>query len=137
MGEAVGFTRLPNFMIDDYWSEIEPLIKKPFDKMNVDYYTLEDIRGFIKDESMQAWIAIDEKIKGCVITDVINYPRKRILELLFIGGEDLDSWLYGWENIKDFAKKEGCKEIKSEGRPGWIKKADPKMTTTVYYWDLT
>jgi hypothetical protein len=136
MGETVEFTGLPGYMVDGYWDDIKPLIDKALKKQEVSEYTLDDIKGFLKERDMQAWVALDEKIIGCVITQIINFPRKKVLDVLFIGGERFDTWAYGWNILNEFAKDQGCKKIKGDGRDGWVKKIPGAKVTKLYTWDI-
>jgi hypothetical protein len=68
-------------------------------------------------------IAFDEEtFKGAVVTNIMNYPQKKILCMQFCGGEELKLWKQPMlDLLKRFARDLGCEGIESTGRPGWAK----------------
>jgi hypothetical protein len=101
------------------WNEVEPLIKKALD----DCYTTDDIlQGLIKN-SFQLFISWNNKVESAVVTEVAQYPQKKILRYFLAGGNNLNNWLESiQETIEKFAKHNNCNSIEVAGRKGWAKK---------------
>ena len=101
------------------WNEVEPLIKKALD----DCYTTDDIlQGLIKN-SFQLFISWNNKVESAVVTEVAQYPRKKILRYFLAGGNNLNNWLEPiQETIEKFAKHNNCNSIEVAGRKGWARK---------------
>ena len=101
------------------WNEVEPLIKKALD----DRYTTDDIlQGLIKN-SFQLFISWNNKVESAVVTEVAQYPRKKILRYFLAGGNNLNNWLEPiQETIEKFAKHNNCNSIEVAGRKGWARK---------------
>ena len=59
-----------------------------------------------------------------MITEIIEYPRLKAINLLFCGGDykELQSML---PSIEQFAKHFGCKRLYGGGRKGWLRKLKP------------
>jgi len=101
------------------WNEVEPLIKKALD----DCYTTDDIlQGLIKN-SFQLFISWNNKVESAVVTEVAQYPQKKILRYFLAGGNNLNNWLEPiQETIEKFAKHNNCNSIEVAGRKGWARK---------------
>ena len=76
----------------------------------------EDIENGIHTGAMQLWPAP----KGCIVTEIVVYPNTRALNVFLAGGE-LDEILHMTENVKEWAKLEGCSFASFNGRFGWQK----------------
>jgi hypothetical protein len=79
-------------------------------------HTLEDVVQSIQTGAMQFWPAP----RGCAVTEVVNYPQKKVLHIFLAGGEmdqiiDMDS------SAVEFAKMNGCTGMSIAGRKGWAK----------------
>ena len=71
------------------WNEVEPEIKKALD----DCYTAQDILDGLIQKRFQLFISWEDKVESAVITEIAQYPRKRILRYFLAGGKNLDNWL--------------------------------------------
>ena len=79
-------------------------------------HDIEDIIQGILANKMQYW----ENDKCAVVTEVIDYPKKRVLHVFLAGGElegirDLEHSAVEW------AKSIGCSAFTLTGRRGWEK----------------
>ena len=101
------------------WNEVEPLIKKALD----DCYTTDDILQGLVNNSFQLFISWNNKVESAVVTEVAQYPQKKILRYFLAGGNNLNNWLESiQETIEKFAKHNNCNSIEVAGRKGWAKK---------------
>lgn len=66
--------------------------------------------------TMQLWPAE----KGCIVTEIVVYPKKKALNV-FLGGGELDQILDMHENVIEWAKAQGCECLMMTGRFGWKK----------------
>lgn len=113
---------VPPQYIDTCWSKVEP-----FAKLAADYtygrYTSDDIYDSVVENDYQMWVAMDDgEFKGLVVTNVINYPKRKLLAMQFCGGVDLKLWKTPMlELLQKFGSEMGCDGIESTGRPGWAK----------------
>ena len=65
---------------------------------------------------MQLWPAE----KSCLVTEIIKYPKKKVLNV-FLGGGDLTEILEMHESVINWAKQQGCTALNMTGRFGWKK----------------
>ena len=90
------------------WNEIEPLIKKALD----DCYTADDILKGLVFEKFQLFISWENKVESAVVTEVAQYPQKKILRYFLAGGNNINNWLEPiQEKNEKFAKLNNCNYI--------------------------
>src|SRR3954470_18682230 len=68
----------------------------------------------------QLWLIIrDPDVIGCGITQIVDEPYRRVLEIIAIGGRELKDWLHFDGYVGDRAKKEmGAVAVRVFCRPG-------------------
>lgn len=125
--------------IGTVWEEIKPLLIKTLEYAD-GKYNLDDIYTAIKSRDMQLWVVYDNKgILSFCVTQIIIYPRKKVLSMPFVGGVEMLRWLHLTDIIKDFAREKGCDFAEGYARDGWIKVLKPfgfKKTYTIIKADL-
>ncbi len=72
---------------------------------------------------MQLWIAIEEKeIIIAMVTQIIPYPRKKVLRVIAIAGERfIEAHKRFNDIVETFAVNVGCSSMELWGRKGWKK----------------
>jgi len=75
-----------------------------------------DVAEGIYKGSMQLW----PTPRGCIVTEIVVYPRKKVLNV-FLGGGELDQILEMHEDVIAWAKAQGCSALTMTGRFGWKK----------------
>jgi len=76
----------------------------------------DDIVAGIRDGNLQFWPAPD----ACVVTEVLDYPRKRVLHVFLAGGR-LATIKDMTDSIRAWARAQGCSGATLYGRPGWAR----------------
>tara|TARA_R100001082_G_C4365746_1_gene161845 strand:- start:608 stop:997 length:390 start_codon:yes stop_codon:yes gene_type:complete len=111
--------QVPKEDIHFIWNEVESLIKKALD----DCYTTDDIlKGLIFDK-FQLFISWENKVESAVITEVAQYPQKKVCRYFLAGGSNMNNWLEPIQKtIEKFAKHNNCNSIEVAGRKGWARK---------------
>jgi hypothetical protein len=68
----------------------------------------------------QLWLIIrDPDVIGCGITQIVDEPYRRVLEIIAIGGKELKEWLKFEPYVAERAKNEmGAKAVRVGCRPG-------------------
>lgn len=72
--------------------------------------------------AMQLFLAIDtkrEQVLGALVTEILDYPKKRVLSLAFLGGIDMPRWADCIKDLELWAKDAGCHQVEIPGRHGW------------------
>lgn len=77
-------------------------------------HELQDILDAIKSGSMQSFVSGD----SWAVTQVAEFPRKRVLEVLFLVGrlEDVPALR---DQVEAFGRAVGADFVRAYGRPGW------------------
>lgn len=58
--------------------------------------------------------------KAVAVTEILEYPRKRALNVFLVGG-DLEELKTIEPKLEDFAREHGCTEFQATGRKGWLR----------------
>jgi|TARA_R110000787_G_scaffold168510_1_gene281322 hypothetical protein len=87
----------------------------------------QDIVEGIASGHMQFWPAP----KGCAVTEIIIFPRKKVFHIFLAGGEknqivDMD------DSAMAFAKAQGCSGMTIAGRKGWSRVLKTKGWTEAF-----
>lgn len=108
--------------LDKYWELAAPLIDKAL-KRNDYRYKLGNIEAAIKNGAMFLWVAEDTETlsRAAAVTNIIHYPDRSALVILYCGGENHRDWVDCLKYIIDYAKGSGCSEIEIYGRKGWVR----------------
>lgn len=74
---------------------------------------------------MQLWLATrDDEVLAAVVSEITNYPRKRVVGVPFIGGKEMGAWFpLMLETIEAWSKEMGCVGMQGGARRGWAKLA--------------
>ena len=75
-----------------------------------------DVAEGIYKGTMQLW----PTPRGCIVTEIVVYPRKKVLNV-FLGGGELGQILEMHEDVIAWAKSQGCSALTMTGRFGWKK----------------
>ena len=82
-------------------------------------HTFEDVARMIYEGRLQIWPAE----RGCAVTEIIVYPRKKVLHCFLAGGE-LDQILDMIDSAIAWGKTQGCESLTLSGRLGWQRVLD-------------
>ena len=93
---------------------------KPWIEAALEYsggtHDFDDIVDGLRRGVLQLW----PTPKGCIVTDIVVYPRKKVLNV-FLGGGELEQILDMHEDVIAWAKAQGCLALSMSGRFGWKK----------------
>ena len=104
-----------------FWEKIHPHLElmEPHSEGEL---APEDFYEAITNGDMQLWTAIkDNEIMASMVTQIVPYPRKRVLRIISIAGEGMDQWIGYIPLIEDWALSMGCTSLECWGRKGWLK----------------
>ena len=113
---------VPPQLINTCWKQVEPFMDKAA-KYTYGRFTSDDIYDSVMEHDYQLWVAFDEEtIKGAVVTNVMVYPKRKLLCMSFCGGYDLKEWKEPMLSLlQRYAKDMGCDGIEATARAGWAK----------------
>lgn len=86
-------------------------------------YTKESVLSGLLAGEFQLWVAeAGDKLTMAAITEVADYPARRVGIVVLLGGEELDRCLPFLDTMEAWAKSVGCQRFVGSGRPGLSKK---------------
>jgi hypothetical protein len=77
-------------------------------------HTFEDVEQRILESHLQLWPAE----RGCAVTEIVIYPRKKVLHVFLAGGE-MDQIIDMIDSAVAWSKTQGCTSMTIAGRHGW------------------
>ena len=80
-----------------------------------DLLSIDDLRQLAIAKRVQWW---GDETRAAA-TEVLSYPRRRILNLFMAAGDDVRHVLALQDDIVAFAQSQGCSHMVAHGRPGW------------------
>ena len=103
---------------NDAWGWLAPAVAQSSGRISVD-----DLRRGLYRGEYQLWVAFkDDAIDGAIITTITEYPNKRILTWLFIGGDHIEDWCDSMHKLVErFSRDMGCEGAEIVGRKGWVR----------------
>jgi hypothetical protein len=116
-------TYVPIEYVNAVWSAVAPLLEGAV-RVTTGRYTVYDVYTAVQQSRMQLWIAVreDQTIVGAQITQITDYPSKRMLTSMFTGGSAVRGWRdLMMARLEDWARANQCAGIEGEGRAGWVK----------------
>ena len=117
--------------IIDLWDLIMPIMVAACVRSR-GKFTAGDIMKAIALQDMQLWLATDgPEICALAVTELVNYPQRRVCRVLIVTGEDRERWIGYSETISAWAKASGCRGIEALARPGW------RRTMEALGWQMT
>jgi len=117
------------------WPDVNGFILKAL-KYSDGKYNLSDIKEGIESGRMQLFIAVDNFPIAAAVTEITDFPQKRVLSITLVGGERMEEWLHLMNQLEAWAKDAGCEQIELFGRPGWEKVLGWDKTYTALKKDL-
>lgn len=108
--------------VEKVWPQVEPMLLGAL-KKNIPLWDTDDILEAVMKDEMQLWIAYDDddkKLLGSVITQILVYPRGKLVNVFLLGGNNIKMWKDKMaDKIEAFAREEKCLYLQAIGRKGW------------------
>lgn len=104
------------------WTRAEALLRSATARSGGCFEPIDVLRLAMAGQMGVWFIEADGRLVACAATQVRAYPRKRILEVVFIGG----SGVFGWHRpllaaLDAHARAQGCDAVMGSGRSGWTR----------------
>lgn len=74
----------------------------------------------LTNRSMQLWLLWEKEggLLGAAITQVVNFPTRKVAEVVLAGGRDIHLWADQLEVVEAWARSVGADELRFLGRVG-------------------
>lgn len=105
-------------------SDFYPLIEEAT-KYSIGKFTGTDVIRLIMNNTFQLWGAVGDDLRGIAITEIVQFPQKKVCRFLCCTGNEAADWIGLIEEIEAWAKSIGCKSFQAECRPGWERYLKP------------
>jgi len=107
--------------VESFWPLVVDHLKKAVPHTEGEIEPADMLPELIRGE-MQLWFSVeDRQVTAAMVTQIIPYPRKKVLRILSIGGEGMARWMKHFPMVEEFAKQTGCSSIEAWGRKGWLR----------------
>lgn len=109
----------------DELPQVWPLIQwhmNSFASRSEGRFQAEDYYSKIQENYMQCWLSIrSQEIEACGLTEIVVYPRKKMLRICGGTGQNRKNWQVFEEYFAIWAKANGCDGLESIQRKGWFR----------------
>ena len=107
--ENIQVSLVPKEYIDSVWPDVEGYIHEAAQVTDGRYVAM-DVYDLLIEYNYLLWVAFsDAKMHGAVVTCELNYPHKKALHVMFLGGVDAPKWKADMmATLKRWAKDSGC-----------------------------
>lgn len=79
-------------------------------------HTYADVMSMVADGRLQLW----EGVNSVIVTEIIEYPRKRTLHF-FLAGGNMAELKAMYPLVEEWGRMQGCSSASMIGRPGWVR----------------
>ena len=95
--------------VGEAWQYAAPLVRKGIAKALQGRMTAADLRQKAERGEYKMWlVVVDGRVRAVGFTNIVDYPQKRICNVMFIAGEHRAQWLHLMGYLEDWAKGQGC-----------------------------
>ncbi len=107
------------------WPVIGPLLERAIDHAR-GTATIEQTVQRIVTKDAQLWVVVDpeqnNRVMAAGVTSLQKYATGPLVcNIELFGGDNMKSWFDQKEKFEDWAKEEGCNEIRLYARKGWAR----------------
>ena len=85
------------------------------------YATADDVWASIENGAAQLWLAWSDKPEAVCVTQLEVTPKGKYCRIWIMVGQNMETWVDLMPGLEAWAKREGCKMMRHEARPGWSK----------------
>ena len=108
--------------VDMVWGDVPPLIEKALLHAEGELIP-DDIKKHLTSGDLRLWVAFKDKdIIASMVTEIIKYPRKKIVRIITLAGKGMDMWYDFLPMLEGYAMRNGCSSLEAWARKGMTKK---------------
>ena len=111
--------------VQDVWPKARPLIEKALCYDYLGSMTSTDALRLILNERQQLWIGFDTDIFLAILTEVVHYPKNKVLRIIAFStetGHDMNAWYHHLNTLEEFALACECTALEAWARKGLAEK---------------
>jgi len=104
------------------WDDVLPLLNKAL-RHSEGELEPEDLIKHLDKGDLRMWVAMqDNEMIACMVTEIISYPRKKIVRVITLAGKDMDSWYDFLPMLEGYAVNNECSSLEAWTRKGMTRK---------------
>lgn len=110
-------------LAESMWPIVGPMLA-PAVALSNGCYEVEDVLADLRTGHQQLWVDwVDgQTINAAMTTMFDQYPRKKTLKVVFVGGRKMKKWLPEFIGLVEaYARKNGADMLEGFFRAGWVK----------------
>lgn len=125
---------VPFPMVARVWPVVAPLLLSCI-KENTGEFTLNDTLVQLEKRNWQLWLGIrsDGLIQATGVTEIINYPSKKVCRIVMLAGEGVEAICEVYEDLSAWALGLDCRGLEVWARPGMAKMLQKHLGFTPKY----
>ena len=111
--------------VQDVWPKARHLIEKALAYDYLGSMTSTDALRLVLNERQQLWIGFDTDIFLAILTEVVHYPKNKVLRIIAFStetGHDMDVWYHHLNTLEEFALACECTALEAWARKGLAEK---------------
>lgn len=115
------------------WADVKDYLQQALDKAAGEY-DLVDVWRLLDDRKAQLWVLYEEPdvILGACVTEIVEYPRKKVVNLWLAAGTAMDIWFEHMSFLEAWARRNNAQSVRWMGRKGFEKLSAPHGFKTKY-----
>jgi len=108
--------------IELVWADVTPLVEKALLHAEGELIS-SDIRKHLDTGDLRLWVAMEDRdIIASMVTEIIQYPRKKIVRVITVAGKDMSMWYDFLPMLEGYAVRNGCSSLEAWTRKGMTRK---------------
>ena len=108
--------------VDMVWDDVSPLIEKALRHAEGELIP-DDIKKHLDSANLRLWVALKDKdVIAAMVTEIIQYPRKKIVRIITLAGKDMSLWYDFLPMLEGYAIRHGCSSLEAWTRKGMTRK---------------
>ena len=108
--------------VDMVWDEVSPLIEKALRHAEGELIP-NDIKKHLDASNLRLWVALENRdVIAAMVTEIIQYPRKKIVRVITLAGKNMDLWYDFLPMIEGYAIRNDCSSLEAWSRKGMARK---------------
>jgi len=118
---AYSVSVVPQQLVIPLWPKVRPHLARVAER-TAGRYEVEDILQAILYEGYLLWAVLDDdnEITGAAVTSFVQYPRRQLLNMIFLGGDNGPAWKDEMlSTLRRWAADNHCDGLEGAGRLGW------------------
>ena len=126
----IELVQIPKENINIVWKQCKTMIADAMASSN-NYANASHFKQWISENKMQLWFLwdkeadIDQRLYGIVVTEIIQRPLQRCLNIKIMTGKHREKWQHLIKHIENFAWQNNCDLLELVARPGWKRVLKP------------